>query len=72
MSKKRFSVAGLLSILMVILGNFLQALSVKLFVLPANLMSCGTTGIGLVVNELTGIPLTVFIFLFNVVMLTIG
>lgn len=72
MSKKRFSIAGLLSILMVILGNFLQALSVKLFVLPANLMSCGTTGIGLVVNELTGIPLTVFIFLFNVVMLTIG
>ena len=72
MSKKRFSVVGLLSILMVILGNFLQALSVKLFVLPANLMSCGTTGIGLVVNELTGIPLTVFIFLFNVVMLTIG
>ena len=72
MSKKRFSVAGLLSILMVILGNFLQALSVKLFVLPANLMSCGTTGIGLVGNELTGIPLTVFIFLFNVVMLTIG
>ena len=72
MSKKRFSVAGLLSILMVILGNFLQAPSVKLFVLPANLMSCGTTGIGLVVNELTGIPLTVFIFLFNVVMLAIG
>ena len=72
MSKKRFSVAGLLSILMVILGNFLQALSVKLFVLPANLMSCGTTGIGLVVNELTGIPLTVFIFLFNVIMLAIG
>ena len=72
MSKKRFSVAGLLSILMVILGNFLQALSVKLFVLPANLMSCGTTGIGLVVNELTGIPLTVFIFLFNVIILAIG
>ena len=72
MSKKRFSTAGFLSILMVIGGNFLQALSVKLFVLPANLMSCGTTGIGLVVNELTGFPLTVFIFLFNVLMLIIG
>ena len=72
MSKKRFSAASALSVLMVVLGNLLQALSVKLFVLPANLMSCGTTGIGLVIHNLTGFPLTVFIFLFNVVMLIIG
>ena len=61
-----------INLLLVLIGNIIYAFSVKLFVLPANLMSCGTTGIGLVVNELTGIPLTVFIFLFNVVMLTIG
>ena len=72
MSKKRFSAASVLSILMVVVGNLLQALCVKLFVLPANLMSCGTTGIGLVVHNLTGFPLEVFIFLFNVVMLVIG
>ncbi len=62
----------LLSLLMVLLGNALYALSVKLFVLPANLMSCGTTGIGLVVQELTKFPLTAFIFFFNVVMLIAG
>lgn len=61
-----------LNLLMVLLGNLLYALSVKLFVLPANLMSCGTTGIALVMNHLLGIPLTAFIFCFNVVMLVAG
>lgn len=61
-----------MSLLMVLIGNLTYALSVKLFVLPANLMSCGTTGIGLVMNAFFGIPLTLFIFVFNVVMLALG
>ena len=39
-----------MSWLMVIVGNCIYALSVKLFVLPANLISCGTTGIALTVE----------------------
>ena len=62
----------LISWLMVIVGNCIYALSVKLFVLPANLISCGTTGIALVVNQLTGIPISEFIFVFNVAMLALG
>ena len=62
----------LLSLVMVILGNILYAFSLKFFVIPANLMSCGTTGIALVVNHLTNIPLSTFIFAFNMVMLVIG
>ena len=62
----------LLSMLLVVFGNALYALTVKLFLLPANLISCGTTGIALTVNHLTGLPLTVFIFLFNVAMLAVG
>lgn len=61
-----------MSLLMVLLGNVLYAFTVKLFLLPANLISCGTTGIAFVVNHLTGIPLTGFIFLFNMVMLVLG
>lgn len=61
-----------ISLLMVLLGNLTYALSVKLFVLPANLMSCGTTGIALVMNAFFGIPLTAFIFVFNVAMLALG
>ena len=58
--------------MMVLLGNLLYAFTVKLFLLPANLISCGTNGIAFVVNHLTGIPLTGFIFAFNMVMLAIG
>ena len=61
-----------LSLTMVILGNILYTLTVKLFLLPANLISCGTTGIALVVNHFLNIPMSVFIFLFNVAMLAVG
>ena len=69
MMKKR---NGLLNLLMVIAGNVLYTLSIKLFLLPANLMSCGTTGIALVMNHLLQIPMTGFIFVFNIAMLILG
>ena len=62
----------LLPVLLVVLGNVLYTLSVKLFLLPANLMSCGTTGIALAMNHYLHIPMTAFIFVFNVVMLALG
>ena len=62
----------ILPFLMVLVGNTLYALSVKLFLLPAELMSCGTTGIALIVNHLTGFSISLFIFLFNVLMLALG
>ena len=63
---------NILSVLMVIAGNILYTLSIKLFLLPANLMSCGTTGIALVVNHFLHIPMTDFIFVFNLAMLVTG
>ena len=62
----------ILSLLMVIVGNILYTLTIKLFLLPANLISCGTTGIALVVNHYLHIPMSGFIFIFNTVMLGIG
>lgn len=61
-----------ISLGMVLLGNLFYALSVKLFVLPSNLMSSGTTGIALTVHHLTGISIPAFIFLFNMIMLGMG
>ena len=72
MSDYRMKNNKMLSLLMVLLGNVVYALSVKLFLLPANLISCGTTGIALVVNHVTGIPISGFIFVFNMVMLAVG
>ena len=70
--KNFLSRSRLLSALLVVLGNILYALSVKLFVLDANLMSCGTTGLALVVDHLTRFPVPVFILCFNILMLMLG
>lgn len=58
--------------LMILIGNISYAFTVKLFLLPADLISCGTTGIGLVLEHLLHIPLTSFLFIFNVAMLILG
>ena len=39
------------SLMVVILGNILYALAVKLFLMPAGLLTGGTTGIGLALNR---------------------
>ena len=72
MADYKIQSSRVLPLLMVLLGNTIYALSVKLFLLPANLISCGTTGIALVVNQLLHIPMPEFIFVFNVLMLALG
>lgn len=70
--KEKWNLSRLTSLGLVLVGNIIFAFSVKLFILPANLISCGTTGIGLVVEHLTDIPMSAFILVFNLVMLSIG
>jgi uncharacterized membrane-anchored protein YitT (DUF2179 family) len=67
MNNKRF-----LHGILILTGNLIYALTVKLFLLPANLISAGTTGLALVVNHLSGMPISWFIFAFNVAMLIWG
>ena len=62
----------MLSLCLLVSGNILYALAVKCFLLPAGLISSGTTGIALAVNHLFGIPLSLFILGFNIAMLALG
>ena len=62
----------MIKLAMVVFGNLLYALSVTLFVLPSNVISCGTTGIGLVLEHLWNVPISGFVLVFNVIMLTLG
>ena len=57
------------SIAAIFLGNVLYALTVKVFLLPANLVSGGATGIALAANHLTGVSVSGFLFLVNMSML---
>lgn len=58
--------------LAIVVGNLLYALVVALFILPGELVSCGTTGLSLVAKALWGIPVSAFVLVFNVVMLAVG
>lgn len=60
------------SVIPVILGNFLYALVVKLFILPTSLMSSGTTGIALFLNHYLSLPVSLFVLIFNLLMLVTG
>lgn len=62
----------MISVLTVILGNILYALTVKLFLIPVGLVTGGTTGIGLAVNQATGVSVATFVLIFNVAMLIAG
>ena len=62
----------ILTLLTVIAGNMLYALTVKLFLLPANLISCGTTGLALLAEHFLNIPMSAFILAFNMAMLAVG
>ena len=61
-----------LQLMLILVGNICYTFSVKLFLLPAQLMSCGTTGLALIANHVAGIPISTFIFLFNLAMLCFG
>ena len=58
--------------LAVVVGNLLYALSVKVFLLPTGLITGGTTGLAMVVEPLTGLPVSAFVLVFNVLMLLLG
>lgn len=69
---KQNMIKAVCSVFIVILGNMLYALAVKLFLIPAGLVTGGTTGIGLAVNYAAGVPVATFVLVFNVVMLAAG
>lgn len=60
------------SLAAVVAGNFLYAFTVKAFLMPAELVTGGTTGMALTVNHLFDIPVSGFVLAFNVAMLLLG
>ena len=62
----------LATVLSVVLGNFIYALSVKLFLLPVGLITGGTNGIALVLEHYWDVPIPAFVLLFNILMLVVG
>ena len=60
------------SLPMVALGNTVMAAAIVLFILPAGLITGGTTGLGIIMQHLTGMSLPMFSAIFNVTMFLLG
>ena len=60
------------TLFLVVAGNIFYALTVKLFLLPAGLVTGGTTGIALAVYHGFGISVSLFLLVFNVAKLIGG
>jgi len=57
---------------LIILGGFIQALSLRLFFVPANLASGGVSGISQLINHFTGWPIGLMILIGNIPLFALG
>lgn len=62
----------ILDILMIVFGNFLYASGVTFFIIPSGLITGGTTGIAMSINNFTGFPVASFVLAFNLIMFLLG
>ncbi|HHV10427.1 MAG TPA: YitT family protein [Clostridiales bacterium] len=62
----------LFEVLIILFGNFLYAAGVVFFIMPSKLITGGTTGIAICINQYFGLPVSYFVFGFNVIMFILG
>lgn len=59
-------------IVAVVIANAIYAAATALFVVPNGLITCGTAGIAIFVNKVSGFPIAVFTNIFYAVMFVVG
>ena len=59
-------------IILILFGNTTYALGIVMFVLPANLITGGTTGLALSMEHFFGVSISLFVFCFNLAMFVLG
>lgn len=56
----------------ILLGNTIYALAIVMFILPNNLITGGTTGLGITIQHYLGLPIHIFVLVFNTLMFILG
>ena len=59
-------------LLIILLGNYMYSAAVAFFILPAGLITGGTSGLGILVKYFTGLPVSAFVLVFNAAMFLLG
>ena len=70
--RPQFSWAAARDFLLIGLGSLLQALSIRLFLVPAGLVNGGISGLSQIINHYTGLPIGMMIFIGNIPLFLIG
>ena len=70
--KKERKNTWITNILAVILGNFICAAGIKLFLEPAGIAASSTTGLAMTVEHYLNIPMSYVVFVINMLMLVLG
>ena len=60
------------NIIGILIGNTIYALAVLLFIVPNGLITGGSTGLSIGAQHLLGIPMTLFLSIFNILMFLLG
>jgi uncharacterized membrane-anchored protein YitT (DUF2179 family) len=72
MSKSRLGWKDLSDFAFILVGSLIQALSMRLFLIPAQLVSGGVSGTAQIINYFTGWPIGLMVLLGNVPLFMIG
>lgn len=70
--RPRFTWASARDYLLIALGALLQALAIRLFLVPAGLVNGGISGLAQIINHFTGLPIGLMIFIGNLPLFLIG
>lgn len=60
------------NLMLIFLGNTIYGVAITMFILPAHLITGGTTGLGISVQHYLGLPISTFVLIFNAVMFLLG
>lgn len=60
------------NVLLILLGNTVYALAIVVFLLPSGIITGGTTGLALSAQHYFHIPISAFVFVFNLIMFLLG
>lgn len=60
------------NLFLILLGNSIYGLAIAIFILPNNMITGGTTGLAITVQHYLGLPIHIFVLIFNAVMFLLG
>lgn len=70
--ERNMKMSNMRNLCLILLGNTVYALAIVMFILPNDIITGGTTGLGIAVNHYFGLQIHTFVLIFNTLMFLLG